>query len=171
MRNTNDDCEFHFVRVEVIQVIGCSEPFGVEPERINAVLLLTMSIARTISFPVATAEDVEGKREELVINPSAVKGKYAHQQQQVSNSVQGSSHLFGLGAVGQPDTQREQDSTMANVSEHDSEKEGKYWDRKQSWVHFLIPRHTISIDDFLERSSEFVHLEVCWGFCWLFCLA
>jgi hypothetical protein len=51
---------------------------------------------------------------------------------------------------------------MHDISEHDSEEK---WERNASehrWVHFLVTGDTISINNLLEKRSEFIGLEKGW---------
>lgn len=53
----------------------------------------------------------------------------------------------------------EQNGTVHNIPEHDSEHEGEGDASEQSWVGFLVPRNTVSFDNFLRRAGEAVGLE------------
>jgi hypothetical protein len=48
---------------------------------------------------------------------------------------------------------------MANITEHDSKQEWECDASKHSWVYLLVVRDTVSVDNVLEGSSEFISLE------------
>ena len=51
---------------------------------------------------------------------------------------------------------------MANISEHNTEKEGECNTSENCWINFFVGRHTISVHDLLEYSCELVHSEQAW---------
>ena len=68
--------------------------------------------------------------------------------------------LFGLLTEHHPDGNSKEHSTVADIAEHDTEEEGEDRDSIEGRVDFLVPRHTISVDDLLERHGELIHFEV-----------
>jgi len=109
---------------------------------------------------IARSKDIERYGEELIVDPSGVEGKAAHQKQQITHIVDIWQHLLGILAPNYPQGQGQDDSTVADVSEHHSEQEGEDGNGEKGGIYLLIARHTVSVDDFLERSSERVHFEV-----------
>lgn len=64
----------------------------------------------------------------------------------------------------QVDSKSEENGAMSNISEHNSEKEGESDNSKESWVGFLISRHTIGFDNLLGRWSETITSKASWVF-------
>jgi hypothetical protein len=49
-----------------------------------------------------------------------------------------------------------QDHTVEDVSKHDSKEEWEGNTRENGRIHFLVQRHTICVDDFLEWPNEVI---------------
>ena len=94
LKYTNNDCEFHFVGVEVIQVIRCSKPFRIKTEGINTINLF-MCILVLVWMTIAGSKHIERNREEFVIDPSAVEGEDTHHKHKESYLVKCRHHFFG----------------------------------------------------------------------------
>lgn len=77
MSNTNDHGELHLVRVEVVELVLCADPFRVETDRINTALNL-LCLLFMFSVAIARTENIQRNRKELIIDPSAVKSKSSH---------------------------------------------------------------------------------------------
>lgn len=77
--HTDDDSKLHLVRVEEVQLVGGSDPFGVKSERIDTMLNL-LSFFFMLSVSIARAKYVQRNREELVVDPSRVEGECSHHQ-------------------------------------------------------------------------------------------
>jgi len=120
----------------------------------------TLCLLFMLSVAVARAEDIEWDREELIVDPSRVEGKAAHQKQQITQVVGIRQHLLGVFAPHHPQGCSQDHTPVPDVSEHDSEEEGEDGDCEKSRIYLLVTRHTVGIDNFLERRSERVHFEV-----------
>lgn len=59
MCDTDYDSELHLVRVEEVQLVGGSDPFGVESEGIDAVLVNFLSLFFRFSMSVARSKHVQ----------------------------------------------------------------------------------------------------------------
>lgn len=55
----------------------------------------------------------------------------------------------------------EQESTMANIAKHHSEKEGEGHNGEETRIDFTVAGNTVSINDTLETFSEFVCAMIC----------
>jgi len=51
---------------------------------------------------------------------------------------------------------------MANIGKHDSEKERKSNDSEEARVYFLVPRNSVSVDNFLKSKGNGIYFEVSW---------
>jgi len=111
-------------------------------------------------MPIARAKYIPRNRKELVVNPSTVKSKSSHHQDQVTNAMHVSQDFFSIRVLHQPNSKSQQNSTMTNISKHHSEEEREDGNCEKSRVYFFVPRDTIGIDYFLERGSEVVSFEV-----------
>ena len=118
---------------------------------------------------VTASKNIERNREELVVNPARIKREYSHQEEKVSNRIHIRQHLFGRLAFVQPNSKAKEDSTMANITKHHSKKEWENGNGIECWIDFLVPRHTICVNNFLESGCELVDLEMSGRFCiWFF---
>lgn len=60
----------------------------------------------------------------------------------------------------EPNTESKHDTSMSDVTEHNTEQEWKERDSEQTWVDLAVSRNTIRIDDLLEWGCEVIQLEV-----------
>lgn len=173
MHDTNNDSKLHLVGIEEKQHIVRNSPHRVDPKRVDAILL-PIEICRRVhrvSFPVlpsllrtiAAAEEVRRNGRKIIVDEPAVERKEAHQQKQVPRR-QSSSQQVVLRALDvfsvhhHVRADAEQSEAVPDISEHDSEKERESRDRKDAWVHLLVPWDTVGVYDFLESRREFVRL-------------
>jgi hypothetical protein len=54
---------------------------------------------------------------------------------------------------------KEQQETVANIAEHNTEKERESYNRKNCRIYFFMHRNAIGIHDFLEDICEIVGLD------------
>lgn len=115
---------------------------------------------------IARIKQLSRDGKELIIDYAIEGGKHAHQKNQVTNlskelqrtTFQSVSHKT------QDYAYKEKQGAMADITEHNSEKEREGHCCKDCRVRFFIHRNSVSIDNLLECSGELIGFEICRSF-------
>ena len=112
---------------------------------------------------VASSEQLGGHGRVVIVNKSAEKSEESHEQKQMSHWPQqmGNSALLSWWET-KVNTKYEEESSMQDIAEHHSEKEGERDDGEVGWVHFLICRNSVGVNDLLEGEREFIWVNQGW---------
>jgi hypothetical protein len=80
LEHPDDYCKFHLERVEVVKFVACLNPSGIQSEWVNTSGDL-IHVALMISLLcVATPEDIQRNREEVVVYPASEERESTHHQ-------------------------------------------------------------------------------------------
>mmetsp|Transcript_4608 Transcript_4608/g.6982 ORF Transcript_4608/g.6982 Transcript_4608/m.6982 type:complete len:235 (+) Transcript_4608:1105-1809(+) len=127
--------------------------------------ILNSIVFLSLKRPTGT-EQVKSKRKHIVVNETCVDGKESHHGDHVTSSVHTCSHLSKLRLVvclfvpKEVETSTEKESSVSNISIHDSEKKWESSSSEKSGVRLTIPGNTVSVDKLLVSISELIGGEV-----------
>lgn len=171
-RQLPDWVHSEWVHAEVaVVVLGLSwvAPGGAVHEEFSIVVegvgVKELVVQRHWSLSVAGAEQIHWEREELVVQQSSVAGEEAHQ----GKEVPAFHHSFEAWVSGcfefvlehyQDESEHQNDGSVTQVTEHDSEEEWETDGGKGGWVEFLVVRHSILVHNQLGKEEEVVELKV-----------
>lgn len=110
------------------------------------------------------SEDLGCAGGEVVVDEAHVGREDAHEQEEVPDWGHGACKSAGVRLVceTQPDGENEQQRSMHDVAEHDSEEEGERDDVKDSGIDLLVSWNSVCIHDFLEGPQEIIRLKQGW---------
>ena len=163
LSNPNNDSKLHLIWVEKVQFIRCSDPLRIHSQRINASIFFLSEFFR-FSMTITWSKYIPRNRKELVVDPTTVKSKRTHHQDQIPDIVNITKNLLRIWVTNQPNTKSQEQTTMTNITEHHTKQKRKDSNSKQSRIHLFVSWHTISINNLLKWSCEIVSLEVSWWF-------
>jgi hypothetical protein len=172
LSDTEDDRQFHFEGVEEGKFVTDTVPARIDTERIGTFTIdFGDSISRdsvSVVSVVAGSKDIPRHGHEIIVHPTAIEGEETLEQEEISTLEDKSEHtlliLFNLffenAEIG---TKGKQKTTVTDITEHDTEKEGEGGNGEKTRVDFSISRSTVCIDDFLEDPGDFVESEMSRG--------
>jgi len=130
LSDTEDDGQFHFEGVEEGKFVSDTVPARIDTERIGTFTVnFGDSISRnsvSVVSIVAGSKDVPRHGHEIVVDPTTVEGEETLEQDEISTREDDSEHtlliLFNLffekAEIG---TKSKQQTTVTNITEHDTE--------------------------------------------------
>ncbi len=173
LEDTKDNTQLHLKRVEEKKFVGSDMPHRIQTKWVNRfvgtifsslvgnISFFDLHGVLTIEFPT-TSEEIETKREAIVVDHTGINSEESHHQNHVTSEVETFRQLVALDAFGlllvrdQHKTGEEQKHTVSNITIHNSEEEWESGSGKQGRVGFSITRNTVRVDKLLVSICELV---------------
>mmetsp|Transcript_25713 Transcript_25713/g.71848 ORF Transcript_25713/g.71848 Transcript_25713/m.71848 type:complete len:783 (-) Transcript_25713:14-2362(-) len=177
--DTEDDRELHLEGVEEEELVLGDVPHRIQTEWVDGfrtsvlcggfgdVILLDGALVLSVECP-AGAEQVEAKREAVVVDHTSVDGEEAHHDDHVATGMQSFKHLAELGVVvrlfvvEEVASAQEEEGSVTDITVHDSEKERESGGGEKGWVGLPITWDTVGVHELLVSVRELVGHVVGW---------
>ena len=110
-------------------------------------------------------EQIQRNGSVIIVAKSTESCKYSHQQQKVSEWIDSTCDVRTAWFSKVDCIQRkcQYETSVHDVTKHDSEKEGERDACKHCGISFFVCRHSISVDNLLEHPTELCFSKISWS--------